>query len=139
MKRSNYQTAGRQRLLCFFAEHPDCQFTVEEICMAVNGGEQGKSSIYRRLSGLCREDAVRKFRNEERQCSVYQYVGEKCDCRNHFHAKCIKCGRMEHLDCGDSTDFAQHLLTAHGFHIDCGQSVLYGLCAGCRQREGAGH
>lgn len=137
LKRNNYQTEGRQRLLQFLAKNPDRQFTAEEICRAVNGGEQGKSSVYRQLSGLCREDAVRCFRSAQLGRSVYQYVGgECCDCRNHFHAKCMQCGRMEHLACGDSSEFARHLLTEHGFDIDCGQSMLYGLCADCRRKQG---
>ena len=139
MKKQDYRTEGRQKLLRFLAEHPDCQFTVDEICEEVNGNaESGKSSVYRQLSEFCRRDTVRKFRSAELKRSVYQYVGSECDCRTHFHAKCVKCGKMEHLDCGDSSQFAHHLLTDHGFHIDCGQSVLYGICAGChREQEGA--
>ena len=136
MERKTYQTAGRQKLIGFLAKHPDCQFTVEEVCFELNGDcERGRSSVYRQLSELCQADAVRKFRSDERQCSVYQYVGTECDCKNHFHVKCLRCGRMEHLDCGDSAGFARHLLTEHGFDIDCGQSLLYGVCAGCRKLE----
>ena len=95
MKRSNYRTEGRERLLRFLAQNPDRQFTAEEICRAVNGGEQGKSSVYRQLSGLCREDAVRCFPGGTQSGrSVYQFVGGERDCRNHFHAKCVGCGRM---------------------------------------------
>ena len=137
LKRSNYRTEGRERLLRFLAQNPDRQFTAEEICRAVNGGEQGKSSVYRQLSGLCREDAVRCFPGGTQSGrSVYQVVGGERDCRNHFHAKCVGCGRMEHLECDDSSEFARHLLTAHGFDIDCGQSLLYGLCAECRRKRG---
>lgn len=137
MERRAYHTEGRERLLHFFASHPDCQFTADELCRAVNGTEEGgKSSIYRRLSELCEAESVRKFRNDERKCSVYQYVGKECDCKSHFHAKCVCCGGIEHLDCGDSLEFAGHLLAEHGFEIDCGQSMLYGLCAKCRAKKG---
>ena len=139
MSRKIYRTEGRERLIGFLSEHPDCQFTVDELCLQVNGGqENGRSSIYRQLSELCARDAVRKYRDHERACSVYQYVGAACDCRDHFHAKCLKCGKIEHLECGDSSEFARHLQSEHGFAIDCGQSVLYGVCAACKDYLGEG-
>ena len=105
--------------------------------MAVNGdAESGKSSIYRQLASLCREETVRKFRSEEGGCSVYQYIGSGCDCRMHFHQKCLSCGAIGHLGCSDSAEFAKHLFTEHGFLVDCGQSILYGLCADCRKNAG---
>lgn len=133
MEKKPYQTAGKKRLLDFLSGHPDCQFTAEEICLAVNGNETaGRSSVYRHLDELCRMDAVRKFRNATEN-SVYQYVGNDCDCKQHFHAKCVTCGKIEHLDCSDSSAFAGHLLEEHGFLIDCGQSILWGQCADCRK------
>ena len=139
MKKSIYHTGGRQELIAYLTRNPDQQFTAEELCLAVNGStEQGKSSVYRHLTGLCKEEIVRKFRNDERNCNVYQYVGEHCDCGSHFHEKCLTCGKLLHLDCDDSIEFAAHLLKAHGFAVDCGQSILYGVCADCRIKEG-GH
>lgn len=137
LEKKPYQTAGRRRLVSFLAEHPDRQFTVDELCMAINGSaEAGKSSVYRQLSGLCAAETVRKFRNEARGCSVYQYVGGALACRDCFHAKCLRCGRLEHLDCGDSVVFARHLMAEHGFAIDCGRSVLYGYCRECLKKAG---
>ena len=127
-----YQTDGRRRLIDFLEKHPDRQFTVEELCVILNGdAESGRSSLYRQLGELCRLDVLRVFRDEERKCNVYQYVGTSCDCREHFHAKCVRCGKIEHLHCGDSSEFAKHLMDDHGFAIDCGQSMLYGVCATC--------
>ncbi len=135
MKKS-YQTKGKKELISFLSAHPDCQFTTEEICLALNGGEEcGKSSIYRRLSELCATSVVQRFRNEERGCSVYQYIGEGCDCSRHFHQKCLQCGRIFHLECADSAAFAAHLLQEHGFCVDPGQSILYGVCAQCHKEE----
>ncbi|MBQ8432416.1 MAG: transcriptional repressor [Clostridia bacterium] len=136
----NYNTEGRAALLRFLSEHPDCQFSVDQLCLALNGDpERGKSSIYRRLSQLCEAQTVRKFRNEQTGCNVFQYVGRGCDCDNHFHEKCVRCGRIEHLDCHASADFFQHLLKEHGFEVYCGQSILYGLCAACRGKGDAAH
>lgn len=137
MKKNVYRTGGRQELIEFLSRNPDRQFTTEELCLAVNGdSERGKSSVYRHLTQLCQDEILRKFRNEERNCNVYQYVGEHCDCGSHFHEKCLRCGDLRHLDCTDSVIFIEHLLKVHGFAVDCGQSILYGLCASCRAKEG---
>jgi Fur family ferric uptake transcriptional regulator len=137
MQKKTYKTCGREALTAFLSQHPDRQFTAEELCQAVNGStESGKSSIYRLLGELCAEETVHKFRDEERKCAVYQYIGKKCDCRTHFHEQCTRCGVIRHLECDDSVRFAAHLLTAHGFSVDCGRSILYGICADCRRAEG---
>ncbi len=132
-----YNTGGRRELIEFLSQNPDRQFTTEELCLAVNGDTaHGKSSVYRHLTSLCQDEIVRKFRSEERNCSVYQYVGDRCDCGKHFHEKCLRCGQISHLDCTDSIEFAAHLLKEHGFAVDCGQSILYGVCAACRSQKG---
>ena len=140
MKKKVYRTEGRDRLIGYLSQHPDRQFTTEELCVAVNGdASSGKSSIYRRLSRLCEEQVVRKFRNDDLDMNVYQYVGSNCDCSRHFHEKCTSCGKIQHLDCSDSVSFALHLLNEHGFEIDCGQSILYGICADCREKGVRAH
>ncbi len=136
MKRMNYQTAGRRALLHFLEQHPDRQFTADELYTALRcDGEVGKSTVYRLLGDLCARDTVRKFRSDARGCSVYQYVGEGCDCRDHFHEKCMKCGRIQHLDCHATAEFIQHLSHEHGFLVDCGQTILYGVCAECCESQ----
>ena len=135
MEKKRYQTGGLQALTALFAENPDRQMSTEELCIALHGSTKGKSSVYRHLSTLCREGAVRKFQSQERGCAVYQYVGKGCDCGNHFHVKCSRCGSLCHLECADSAEFAAHVLREHGFLIDCGGSILYGICAACERRE----
>ena len=138
MKKQTYHTNGKRELIDFLSQNPDRQFTTEELCEAVNGGStHRRSSVYRYLAALCQDDVVRKFHSEDRSCNVYQYVGENCDCSHHFHEKCLRCGGIRHLDCEGSEAFTEHLLQKHGFAVDCGQSILYGICAACRAREGA--
>lgn len=134
MTKKPYLTAGRQKLLSFLESNPDRQFTTDELCAA--SGETARSSVYRRLSELCERGVIRKFHSEARNCSVYQYVGSHCDCSTHLHEKCVLCGKIEHLDCHDSESFIAHLLAEHGFAVDCGQTILYGVCAACRAGKG---
>ena len=139
MRSSGYQTSGKQRLVEFLCRNENRQFSVDELHseMTAEGSEIGKSSLYRQLEVLCDKGAVRKFRDESRNCAVYQYVGKECDCGTHFHEQCTVCGKLNHLDCGDSAEFVEHLLRVHGFSVDRGRSILYGVCAACRA-EGKG-
>ena len=131
---SRYKTAGRQRLLGFLEENPDRHFTAEEIADALT--ESGKSSVYRQLSGLCRDGAVRKYRSDTQSAYVYQFVGFG-DCQHHFHLKCVRCGKVIHLNCGLSDELIAHVGEEHGFGIDTGRSILYGYCADCEEERGS--
>lgn len=131
-----YRTEGRQRLLSFLQTHPDQQFTVEEIGNSLHDSTRdanapvGQSSLYRQLAALCADGTVRKYRAEGQKCFVYQYIGET-DCRQHFHLKCLSCGKLTHLRCGMSQELLAHIREEHGFRVDSGRSILYGLCQEC--------
>lgn len=137
---STYQTEGRKRLLAFLLKHPDKQFTVDELSLSLSkehpelSANTGKSSLYRQLSRLCDEGAVRKYRSDTQSSFVYQYVGHG-DCSHHFHLKCIVCGHLTHLDCALSDELLSHIQSDHNFRIDSGRSILYGLCGAC-EKEG---
>lgn len=138
--KKTYKTAGKQGLLLFFEQHPDRQFTVEELYCAVSQETSvGKSSVYRHLALLCENETVKRFYSDERGKNVYQYVGEGCDCRAHFHEKCVRCGSVVHLDCHAMEEAAAHLLGEHGFLVDPGQTILYGVCLACRSKEELTH
>ena len=128
-----YKTQGKSKLEEFLCAHPDTHYTVDEVCVAVNGSLSGKSSIYRNLSLLCERGYVRKFKDEGKNCSVYQYIGKKSSCSDHFHLKCIECGHLEHLECYMGDDLCRHIGEHHGFCVDSGRSILYGVCATCRE------
>ena len=131
-----YKTEGRKRLLEFLESHPDRQFPVGELAEELErfcGAElrgSCKSSLYRHLSELCDEGTVRKYRNETQSAYVYQYVG-RGDCCYHFHLKCLSCGALIHLECAVSQELLSHIRSDHGFRVDSGRSILYGICEGC--------
>ena len=136
-----YKTAGRQRLLEFLQSHPDRQFPVDELAEELDRGREApsggnrKSSLYRHLSELCDEGTVRKYRSDTQSAYVYQYVGQG-DCTRHFHLKCQACGGLTHLECAVSEELLSHISTYHGFSVDSGRSILYGLCEACASLEG---
>lgn len=130
-----YKTEGRKRLLKFLIENPDRQLTADEITseLSTENCIESKSSIYRRLSELCEEGSVRKFRSASQSSFVYQYIGHG-DCCHHFHLKCVACGRLVHLDCHLSDELLKHIQNDHHFQVDSGRSILYGFCDGCRPK-----
>ena len=136
-----YKTAGRQRLLDFLQSHPDRQFTVDELAIELNRSTQkcdgknvGKSTLYRHLSELCDEGTARKYRSDTQSAYVYQYVGTG-DCCHHFHLKCLSCGELVHLECTVSEELLSHISSHHGFEVDSGRSILYGMCEDCASQE----
>ena len=139
MSKKSYQTVGKQALIGFFKTHPDCQFTADELYQQISVESPcAKSSLYRRLNELCHGEIIRKFYSADTARSVYQYVGDHCDCDSHFHEKCLSCGKIVHLECDASATFAMHLLQEHGFELNCGESIWYGYCEHCR-KKGAAH
>ena len=132
-----YKTAGRQRLLDFLQSHPDRQFTVEELVGELNretNKQNGKSTLYRHLSELCEKGTARKYRSDTQSAYVYQYVGTG-DCCRHFHLKCLSCGELVHLECAVSEELLSHISSHHGFEVDSGRSILYGMCEACAEVE----
>jgi len=133
-----YNTRGRDLLLRYLAESADRPQGTDEMYAALKGKENapGKSSIYRMLTQLCEQGAVKKFRADSKgQGFVYQFVGNASHCGDHFHLQCTACGQIVHLECAFGQTLRTHLLSEHGFTVDSGSSVLYGTCAACLGRE----
>ena len=132
MEKKLYNTPGRARLAAYLRDTATLPpQSAEEIYLGLCAtGEQapGRSSVYRMLGTLCERGEVKRFSAENG--FAYQYVGAR-DCGGHFHLQCTACGGVTHLECDCGNGIAQ-LLGAHGFVVDRGRSVLYGLCKLCR-------
>ena len=143
MNKKHYNTAGRTRLAAYLkqTEHHAPQ-SAEEIyaglcrsCSADAEDAPGRSSVYRMLGTLCDEGAVKKFPVSAGESGfVYQYVGNGRHCDTHFHLHCLSCGQVTHLECDCSHSISDHLISSHGFQVDRGRSILYGVCAQCAKR-----
>lgn len=136
MERSTYHTAGRDKLLAYLAEHPGRQMTVEELTQALvrEGVAVGKSTVYRLVGKLCEEGKLRRLHDERRACSVYVYAEDTHACDgNHFHLKCLTCGRLFHLECRHSDALCAHIAGTHHFRVDSGRTLLYGQCESCQR------
>ena len=139
MGSKHYRTAGRAALVAYLmkqtADKPESAEAIY-LGLSAGAGAPGRSSVYRQLGELCEAGTVRRFRTApEGDGFVYQYVGAGERCDSHFHLQCLGCGKVEHLHCDCADTLREHLMAAHGFAVNSGCSVLYGLCAACAGKE----
>ena len=139
MESKRYHTAGRAALVAYLMQKTkDKPQNADDIYRGLCVGEKapGRSSVYRQLNELTVSGEVRRFRTgPAEEGFVYQYVGGGEGCDHHFHLQCLRCGKVEHLHCSFAETLQEHLMATHGFAVDSGCSVLYGVCADCRKKE----
>ena len=88
-----------------------------------------KATIYRNLKRLEDEQIIHKVFNEK--TNLYEY-SLSIDCDNHFHLKCLKCGKTIHLECSEANEFINHISNEHSFMVKESMTTLYGVCERCK-------
>ncbi|MGP1507876.1 MAG: Fur family transcriptional regulator [Sphaerochaeta sp.] len=133
MSGTGYNTASRNRIIEYLRGNRERTVNVTDIHSALrdSGNDVNISTVYRFLEKLTEEGHVMKYVAENGSRAVYQYVDSSHHCEEHLHLQCIKCGAIIHLDCGFMDEISNHILQEHGFHIQCKNSIVYGLCENC--------
>ncbi len=128
-----YHTRQKDEILQKIKEKGDLHFTAEEIAtsLKVSGSGIGLSTVYRQLDAMVREGVLRKYLSSAGQSACYQSTGS---CGEHFHLKCISCGKLEHLSCTHLDGISEHVAKQHGFLIDSSRTVFYGICKECGEK-----
>ena len=136
-KRQSYNTKARRLILEFLELKQESTVSAADISEYLEkmGVTVNQATVYRCLNKLDDEKRLLKFTDEDTQKSVYRLIGEKNNCAEHIHIKCVKCGRLMHLECGFMHDIKKHLSESHGFELQCGGSILYSLCEKCRNNN----
>ena len=121
MAGSGYATNSRRKILDFLKSNSDRTVTVADIDQYLkrNGDAVNITTIYRYLDKLLAEHVIIKYADAGSERAVYQYSGEMGHCVQHLHLKCVKCGRILHLDCGFMDEFRNHLKEDHKFRLLC--------------------
>lgn len=125
-----YNTQSRIRILDYLKENKDRTVDVNDIRQALDC-DVNITTVYRYLDKLTSDGTVMKYVAENGTRAVYQYVDRMRHCGDHLHMQCTKCGAIIHLDCDFMDELAEHILKEHGFHIQCRNSIIYGLCEKC--------
>ncbi len=135
MQKRAYTTKSRVCILRYLEENSTVAVSVNDIVafLSTQGIAANVTTVYRFLNQLTLEKRVMKFTDESGQKSVFQLASREKECHKHIHIKCVSCGKMNHLDCGFMDELKGHLQTEHGFELECGSSVLYGVCADCKK------
>lgn len=129
----SYNTRQRELILDYIKKNAKKHLTADDIADALKAEQVGKTTVYRYLEKLCEQNIVRKFILSEGKSACYQYNDEQ-QCHDHFHMKCLKCGKLFHLECDHLKDIAAHISKMHDFTIDSSRTVFYGICGECSKK-----
>lgn len=137
MNNSGYKTKQRQAILDFLIENKDSHVTVSQISdyLERKGTHVGVTTIYRHLDKLLEQGLVRKYTVDGTTSACFQYADAEEGCKEHFHLKCEKCGKLIHLNCDHVSEMCRHILGDHGFCIDLFRTVFYGICEDCAKAQ----
>ena len=130
---NGYRTEQKKLLLSYLSAHADEAFSLRELCETLGECGVGKSTVYRLVSRLTDEGAVRRFAREGGGFA-YQYLASAA-CTSHLHLRCTACGRVFHLSEEESAAVGRLLRGDCGFSLDEGRTVLLGTCADCPERS----
>lgn len=131
----NYDTKQSKLVYNFLENNPQKHFSAEEVYFAIieAGNNIGRTTVYRQLDRLARENKVRKFSSGDKDACCYQFESENC--HNHYHLRCSCCGTLIHMECDFLDKLSQHIFNNHKFKIDGTRTVLYGICQNCRKEQ----
>ena len=121
MAASGYATASRKKILDYLKKNSDSEVNI--------------TTIYRYLDKLEKEGTLIKYVAEKGSQAAYQYVELGHRCEEHLHMKCVQCGCIIHLECEFMDEISEHILKDHGFALQCKNSILYGTCEKCRNKD----
>lgn len=128
-----YATRQRAALLQYLEDHIDESLSAVQITEALAQSGISKSAVYRNLAALEAEGLIDRSAKSGTKTIFYRYHGSEL-CREHIHMSCRKCGRTYHMDAGATNRLLDSVEEASNFQIDKASTVLYGVCADCRER-----
>lgn len=126
-----YHTRQETAIRAAVEQKRGVHFTAEELAEALKTSGIGLSTIYRHLDRMTREGLLRRYSAVEGESACYQQAE---DCGEHFHLKCARCGKLEHLECEHLEEISRHVAEEHGFRIDPSRTVFFGLCEECAEK-----
>ena len=136
---SDNQYKTKQKLMVYdcLKENSNKAMTADEIYENLKGQgvSVGRTTVYRHLDALLKDNKLRRFSEEKGKSATYQYIDEEHSCCHHLHIKCVSCGKLEHLSCDFMNEVCSHILKHHNFRVDNAKTNLLGLCAQCSGKE----
>ena len=133
--KNEYSTRQRDLILNFLKES-STHITAKDIILHLKeqGINIGTATVYRALEKFVSQGILKKMVIDERSGACYQYV-DNMHCSEHFHLKCIKCGKLIHLSCEFLATLENHIYNHHSFTVSSGKTVIYGTCIDCESKR----
>lgn len=106
-----------------------CHATADEIYNALvkEHPHISRGTVYRNLQRLSDLGEIRK-REFPGGADRFDHL-----CSNHYHAKCVKCGRVYDVNMGYMVDLEKSIIDTQGFEFTGHDIVFKGTCTGCKR------
>lgn len=127
-----YHTKQRNELLAFFERNTDKSYSAVQIAAELQ--DISLSAIYRNLAALESEGKLKRTAKSGTREVYYQYIAAP-GCKGNIHVSCTSCGKTYHLDRGEAEKLVESVAAHDGFTISKSDTVLYGICADCREEK----
>ena len=134
---NHYSTSSRKKILEILKKSKDKTITASQIGDQLKAmeSEVNITTVYRYLDRLEKDGTVIRYASGQGTQASYQYVDQGQGCEGHLHLKCVKCGKILHLDCEFMKEISEHIQKDHGFSLQCKNSILYGICRECQVKN----
>ena len=108
-----------------------CHATAEEIYDAISREHPhiSRGTVYRNLKQLSETGEIRKL---EVPGSADHYDHRM---HNHYHARCLKCGKVFDVEMDYIEDLERLIRDAHGFDIRGHDIMFRGVCPACQEED----
>lgn len=104
-----------------------CHATADEIydVIITEHPHISRGTIYRNLNRLCEIGKIRKIENPG--------GADRFDhrCQEHYHARCVKCGRVFDVDMEYITELENNIKNTNGFQFTGHDIIFKGICTIC--------
>jgi Fur family ferric uptake transcriptional regulator/Fur family peroxide stress response transcriptional regulator len=110
-----------------------CHATADEVYNALvkEHPHISRGTVYRNLQRLSDLGEIRK-REFPGSADRFDHL-----CSDHYHAKCVKCGRVFDVDMEYKADLEKSIKDTHGFVFTGHDIVFKGICSGCERNPKA--
>ena len=110
-----------------------CHATADEVYNALvkEHPHISRGTVYRNLQRLSDLGEIRK-REIPGSADRFDHI-----CSNHYHAKCVNCGRVFDVDMEYKADLEKSIKDTHGFLFTGHDIVFRGICSECERNAKA--
>ena len=126
-----YITKQRKILLEYLSRHIDENLSAGQIAEALSD-TVSQSAVYRNLGDMESEGRLHRVMGGGSREVIYRYSGSR-SCSESLHLSCKKCGKTVHMQKQTADELIDSVALNEAFTIDKGETVIYGVCAACKQ------